>query len=102
MPVPDRAWYGVGSIASKQPRLARVTQVGGKNFRSNPLPKFRVFQRKQNLNSLVEIARHPVRAAQINVWRTAVFEVEDAAVLQKTPNDAAHSNAAANSSQPRD
>lgn len=48
--------------------------------------------REHQLQTAVQIARHPVRAGQIEAGVAAVFKAEHPAVLQKTADDGAHAN----------
>src|ERR1700683_1478643 len=48
-------------------------------------------------HAFVKIPRHPIRAAQIHFRAAAVGKCEDPTVLQKTPDDAAHADLAADS-----
>ena len=77
------------AIGLEYARLRRVGQVGGKDFVLEPCAELRVFDRKEDLAALEEVARHPVRAAAVDVLFAAVREVEDAAVFQEPAHDAA-------------
>src|SRR5207237_9113834 len=58
-------------------------------------------QRHEHLDTLVEIARHPVGAANVDLLVAAVGEVVDAAVLQKSSHDASDTNVIAHSAHAR-
>ncbi len=60
-----------------------------------------VLKRKQDFHALVQIARHPVGAAEVDLRLAAVLEVKDAAVLEEPAHDAAHADAVADATNPR-
>jgi hypothetical protein len=64
----------------------------------HPLAQEFVAQRHQHFHALVEIARHPVGAADINFFLASIAEIVNPAVFQESPYDAAHLDAVA---QPR-
>src|SRR6202040_1924219 len=61
----------------------------------------RVLKREQDFHALVQIARHPVGAAEIDLRLAAVLEVKDSAVLKKSAHDTAHADAVADATNPR-
>src|SRR5438309_6212177 len=63
---------------------------------SHAFPEQRVFQRKHDFHTLVEIAGHPVGAAEIDLFLAAVGEMENATVLEKAAHNAAHANTVTN------
>src|SRR5271165_1885013 len=83
----------------QQARLAIIRQVGRQNLLVNALPDCRIFHREKHFDALIEIPRHPVCAAEIDLRVPAIFKLEDAAMFQKTPDNTTHPNAAANSAQ---
>src|ERR1700675_3467378 len=97
--VAHRARPRIRAIRSKNARLARVRQVGGKNLVADALAMLRVFQRKQHFHTFVQVSRHPVGASQIDIRLSSVFEIKDPAMLQKPPNDTAHANPAADTAE---
>src|SRR5271155_2403583 len=60
-----------------------------------------IFERENDLNAFVEIARHPVRAAEKHFRLAAIFKIIDAAVLEITADDATHADAGADAAKPR-
>src|ERR1700716_2311123 len=48
----------------------------------------------------MQIARHPVGAAEVDLRLAAVLEVKDAAVLEKPAHDTAHADAVADATNP--
>src|SRR5262249_43055898 len=67
----------------------------------NPPAKHLTSYGEHYFDALIEVARHPVGAAQINKGLAAVLEVEDSAVLQEPAHDAAHSNLLTDASEVR-
>src|SRR5580658_8685567 len=97
MPVAHRARARVCSVRSEKSSFPRVSQISGQHFGRDALAQLRIFQRENDFHAFIEIALHPVGAAQINLRRAAVLEIIDTAVLQKASDDAAHPDAAAQS-----
>src|SRR5271157_6437236 len=89
----------VQPLRPQQARLTIIRQVSRQNLLANALPELRVFHWEKHFDALVKIPRHPVRAAQIDFRLTAIFKVKDAAMLQETPDNAAHANVAADAAQ---
>ena len=54
-----------------------------------------VVNRRYGFYSPVEVARHPVSRAEVELIVTAVREVEEARVLEKTPDNAHHPDSVA-------
>ena len=50
---------------------------------------------EHHFDALVNVAAHPIRAAQIHFRFTAISKHENAAVLEKSANHAAYANPAA-------
>src|SRR3954466_7484113 len=80
-------------------RLCRVGEVSLENFLPHSLPQQWIEYRENYLHAFVQIARHPVGAAEIELLITSVRERVDAAVFQQTSHNAAHANAVAYSTQ---
>src|SRR5450432_3501385 len=83
------------SVRTKNAGLARVGEICRKDFRADALAKVRILHGKEDLHAFVEIAWHPVCAAKIDFRLAAIFKVKDAAVFQKTADDATHPDATA-------
>src|ERR1700731_4064739 len=79
-------------VGSQDARFSSVRQVGRQNLRAHPLAKLRIFQRKEYLDTFVQVPLHPIRASQINLRLPAVLEIKDAAVLQEAAHNAAHAD----------
>src|SRR5450432_4242917 len=95
MPVAHRTRARVCPVRSQKSSLASVGQIGVQDLGADALAELGIFHRENHLDAFVEIALHPVGAAQIQLRRAAIFEIINAAVLQETPDDAAHADAAA-------
>ena len=89
----------------------RSAKCGPCGCRPDTTPEFRCMTRSRIAGSFTgnntstrsyKIARHPVGAAEINFGLAAILEIEDAAVFQEAPDDAAHANPAADSANARD
>src|SRR4029077_442886 len=61
----------------------------------------RVLEREQDFHALMQIARHPIGAAEVDFRLAAVLEVKDTAVLKEPPHDTAHANAVADAANSR-
>jgi hypothetical protein len=48
-----------------------------------------MFDREAHLHTVIEVARHPIGSPHIDLFRSAVGEI-DAAVLQEAADDAPH------------
>src|SRR4030088_299719 len=49
----------------------------------------------------MQIARHPIGAAEVDLRLAAVLEIKDSAVFEKTAHDTAHADAFADATNPR-
>ena len=88
--------------SDKRNRVFAVSaRYGCDHFRENLIAQLRIAQVEHHLHALVNISMHPVGAAEIYFGFTAVAEYEDAAVLEKTADHAAHANPAADAAQSR-
>src|ERR1700722_4951280 len=97
--VRHRARPRIRAMRSKNARLACVRQIRGKNLVADALAMLRVFQRKQHFHAFVKVSRHPVRASQVDIRLSSVFEIENSAVLEKPPDDTSHVNPAADTAE---
>src|SRR5437660_6634955 len=61
----------------------------------------RILKREQDFHALMQIARHPIGAAEVDLRLAAVLEVKDSAVLKEPPHDAAHADAVAGATNSR-
>lgn len=99
-------WNGAGPCVAagglEQAGLASVGQIGGEDFIANALAELWILDGKEDFDAGIEIALHPVGATEIEIGLTAVFEIENAAVLEETADDAADADTAADASQAGD
>src|SRR5262249_49548942 len=91
----------VAAVRPHQPRLGIVLEVVFEDLPDNPPAKHLTSYGEHYFDALIEVARHPVGAAQINKGLATVLEVEDSAVLQEPAHDAAHSNLLTDASEVR-
>src|SRR5262249_24226005 len=86
---------GIGTVGAEQAGPGVVAEVRVQDFVKDTPAQIAVFHRKHDFDAFVEIAGHPVGAAEINVRRSSVLEIENAAVFEESADDAAHTNAVA-------
>ena len=91
----------ISSVVLKKSRFHIVGQISSQNFMHHPIPQQRILQREQDFNALMQVPRHPVRAAQIHFRIATIFKIENAAVLQESSHDAAHSYTVAHAANSR-
>src|SRR5262245_45886248 len=89
----------VAAVTQHFPGLAIVCEIGGENLVTQVLNQFRALDREQRFNTVVQIARHEVGAAQVNFLLAAVAKIENAAVLEESSDNAHHANILANAFQ---
>ncbi len=75
--------------------LQSVAEVRRDHFGEKLVAEHGVPEAENYLDALVDVALHPIGAAEENFGLASVGEDEDAAVLEKTPDDTAHANSAA-------
>src|SRR5688572_3105996 len=80
----------VSAFGLKFARLFGISEIGLEILLPKESFQLLVSDRCQNLDPTVEVSRHPVGAADINFAMTAVLEIVDAAVFEKSPDDASH------------
>src|SRR5215211_2231284 len=68
--------------------VSGIAQIGRQNLLDDLGPMPRIFHRKEDFDSPVEIALHHVRTAEVNLLVASVVEMIDAAVLEEPPYDA--------------
>ena len=83
----DLAGANVGAIALLQAGFHGVGKIGGQNLLVDAGAGGGIANREDYFAALEEIARHPVCGAEIDFVVAAVVEVEDAGVLEETPDD---------------
>ena len=90
----------VHPVGPESAGLDVVRQGGVENFVDDPVAQDAVLDRKQDLDPAVQIARHPVGAAHVDLRLTGVLKIADPAVLQKPVHDAAHGDVLAQAGHP--
>src|SRR5436190_23926455 len=80
--------------------IAIVSQVGGQDLIAQPALELLALHGKEHLDTMVQVSSHQVCAAEIDLLLTAVFEIEDPAVLQESADDARNADVLAKSRQP--
>jgi len=65
----------IASIRVQHPALACVLQIVHQDL-GHPLAQPHIFHWEHDLDPLIEIARHPVGATQVNIGVPAILEVE--------------------------
>src|SRR5579862_843557 len=85
----------VVAVGLQETRFQIVRQVGRDYLSEDLIQKHGILDAEDDFDAFVDIALHPIGAAEEQLGLTAVAEDEDAAVLQESPYDAAHANAAA-------
>ena len=100
--VADRAGPGVAACGLKPASFSGVGQVSGEDFVANALAELGILDGKENFNAGVKIALHPIGATEIKIGLPAIFEIEDAAVFEKTADDAEDADTAADTAQAGD
>ena len=83
------------------PRFHIVRQVDRQDLVANAPHQGRVVEWEKHLHSLVDVARHQVRAADIDLFLTAVAEVVNPAMLKEPAHDAHDFNVIADAGHPR-
>src|SRR4051812_45611628 len=86
---------GHAHVAAVGPQLARLDVVGkvdAENLAEHALLQRWVRDGDHHLDAVVEIARHQIRAADVDFLVAAVAEIPGAAVLEEPSDDAAHAD----------
>ena len=78
-----------------------VGEVCSQNLMYHAVAQQRILKREQDFHALMQIARHPIGAAEVDLRLAAVLEVKDSAVLKEPPHDAAHADAVAGATNSR-
>jgi len=82
----------VRSVRQQDASVHAVAQVSVESFLHQVCFQAGVVDRTDDFDPTIQIARHPVRAADVNLFITVVREVADAAVLKEAPDDTAHAD----------
>ncbi len=99
------AWLGlyphVGTVRQQFMRVDGIGQVGLEYSIANDFTQNRVFDGKERLNAVIEVALHHIRASKVNLLVAIVAKVENAAVFQKSPHLSSDMNVLAHAGNPR-
>src|ERR1700733_1597342 len=83
------------AVVLQDARLEVVGEIGSDHLRENLSEQERILDAEDHFHALVDISLHPIGAAEEKLGLAAVAEDEDAAVFEKSPDHAAHADAAA-------
>src|SRR6185437_16126823 len=89
VPVAHGARTRVCAVGVQNASFACICEVRRQNFVADSPRDSRIFDRKHRLDAFVEVARHPVGAAEIQLGLAAILEEIDAAVFEEAADDAA-------------
>src|SRR6202789_2155315 len=88
----SRAWRAhILTIRLQDSCLDIIRKVGCQYLFSQPLVQISLLDREDHFASLDEVPGHPVRASAVDLLVASVCEAEDSAMLQKPPDNTAHS-----------
>lgn len=71
-------------------RFDIVGKAGAEEFCFYSINQVRIFDGAKRFYTAAQISRHPIRTANVHIGISVVFKVIDAAVFQKSSDDAAH------------
>src|SRR5690242_21419243 len=89
-----RRTLGPATVGSEIPGLAVILEARAQQTAESRVQR-RIFDRSNCLHTTVEIAPHPIGGANVELFRVAVAEVEDARVFEEAPDDADDADALA-------
>src|SRR5581483_2814441 len=76
------------AVQQQPPSLDIVAQADIQHLFLEVVLQSRVFDGHENFDAAIQVALHPVGAADVDVFGAAVFEIDDAAMLKKASDDA--------------
>lgn len=76
----------------KDPGVGIIFEVGTEAFIDEPAAKHWIQHRKRHFDAPEKIPIHPVRAGQKYPVIAVIEKIENAAVLEKSPDDGAYAN----------
>ena len=91
----------VGPIALQPPRAHGIRQRGLQYLPANERRQCGIFDGEDQLHAPVKVSSHQIGAAEIDLRLPPVLEIEDAAVLEKSSDDAEDPDRLADSRQSR-
>src|SRR6185369_10650353 len=83
-------YRGIASVGLEFTCLGVVSEVSVKQDVSQVALRLRVGNRRHYFDAMLQISRHQVGTADVDLLVAAVREPEDTAVLEKTTHDSAH------------
>src|SRR5713226_553421 len=83
---------GITAVLTQEASLVVISEIALQNFAKQSLAQGWVLDGEHDLDPLVQVARHPIGAAQVHVRLAAILEVKDPAVFQKSSYNTAHAN----------
>ena len=88
------------AVGVEDPAFGGVFQIEIEDF-DHALAKSDIANREHDFDPFVEVAGHPVGGAEIEIRLAAIFEIEDAAVLEEAPDETAYADTMAEASDAR-
>src|SRR5437588_162254 len=82
----------IASIRQQFTGVGRIRQVGLEYFVANGYTQAGASDGEECFDTVIQIALHHVGTAQIDLLVAIIAKVEDATVLQKTPDNTPHTN----------
>src|SRR5262245_25240982 len=86
----SRAYPPIGPIWLELARLHRIAELDAQDAVAHLRPQRWIVEREDDLDTPIQVTRHQVGTAQVDLLIAAVAEVVGAAVLQEAPDDADH------------
>src|SRR5215471_7594333 len=78
------------SVVIQDTGLGGIRKVAQQDLFINPPAQLEIVNGEHHFDTFIEVARHPVGTAQVNLWFAGVLEVVNATVLQEPADDAAY------------
>ena len=85
-----RLRLAVRAIGMEEARFRVVREGQPEQFIDNAVARRPILNRKSEFDPAEEIARHPIRRAEIDLRACAVLKIKNPAVFEKPVHDAAH------------
>ena len=103
----DRVGSGAiwaSGIRTVRPHVAcfdLIGEVGVKDVAAEVVDQFGIAHGKNNLDSAVEVSRHQIGAAEIDLFLASISEIVDSTVFEEAADDAGYFNVFAYALNPR-
>ena len=85
------------AVGVQDPAFGGVFQIEIEDF-DHALAKSDIANREHHFDTFVEVAWHPVGGAEIEIGLAAIFEIEDAAVLEEAADETSYADTMAEAS----